>query len=217
MKNLLFAGLLSMLTPNVASAQDFYFDEMSYSPAQTTFKLFAPKDAKKVVVRLYKDGLGGKAQKTVNMQCAGDDLWTTTVQGDLRGRFYTFDIGRGETPGVFAKAVGVNGKRGAILGELPSPAPQQPDWDPQRPVVKSPADLVIYELHHRDFSIARKDAKYPGKYLALTEPWAIEHLKSLGIQCHPHPAQLRLWLGRREQARPATIQLGLRPRELQRA
>ena len=181
MKNLLFAGLLSMLTPNVASAQDFYFDEMSYSPAQTTFKLFAPKDAKKVVVRLYKDGLGGKAQKTVNMQCAGDDLWTTTVQGDLRGRFYTFDIGRGETPGVFAKAVGVNGKRGAILGELPSPAPQQPDWDPQRPVVKSPADLVIYELHHRDFSIARKDAKYPGKYLALTEPWAIEHLKSLGI------------------------------------
>ena len=36
-------------------------------------------------------------------------------------------------------------------------------------------------MHHRDFSIARKDAKYPGKFMALTEPWAIEHLKSLGV------------------------------------
>ena len=49
------------------------------------------------------------------------------------------------------------------------------------PVIKSPADLVVYELHHRDFSIARPDAKYPGKFLALTEPWAIQHLKSLGV------------------------------------
>ena len=51
----------------------------------------------------------------------------------------------------------------------------------QKPVVKSPADLVVYEMHHRDFSIARQDAQYPGKFLALTEPWAIEHLKELGV------------------------------------
>jgi pullulanase len=36
-------------------------------------------------------------------------------------------------------------------------------------------------MHHRDFSIARKDAQYPGKFLALTEPWAIDHLKALGV------------------------------------
>ena len=177
MKKLIIASLLILLSSKAATAQDFHFDEMTYSPAQTTFKLFAPKDAKKVVVRLYKDGVGGKALKTVRMQCTGDDLWSATVKGDQEGLFYTFDIGRGETPGVFAKAVGVNGKRGAILREYTSDC----GWDLQRPVVKSPADLVIYEMHHRDFSIARKDAKYPGKFLALTEPWAINHLKELGV------------------------------------
>jgi pullulanase len=36
-------------------------------------------------------------------------------------------------------------------------------------------------MHHRDFSIHRQDAQYPGKFMALTEPWAINHLKSLGV------------------------------------
>jgi pullulanase len=95
------------------------------------------------------------------------------------GKFYTFDMGKGECAGIFAKAVGVNGKRGAIIDmEKTNPAHWCCD---QHPVIKSPADLVIYEMHHRDFSINRKDAKYPGKFLALTEPWAIEHLKSLGV------------------------------------
>ena len=105
--------------------------------------------------------------------------WTTTVRGDLMGKFYTFDVGLGECPGVFAKAVGVNGKRGAIIS-LPATDPE--GWSSDtRPVTKSPADLVIYEMHHRDFSIARSDARYKGKFLALTEPWAISHLKELGV------------------------------------
>jgi pullulanase len=75
--------------------------------------------------------------------------------------------------------VGVNGKRGAIV-TLSDTNPQGWDQD-QHPVCKSPADLVVYEMHHRDFSIARPDAAHPGKFLALTEPWAIDHLKSLGV------------------------------------
>ena len=55
-------------------------------------------------------------------------------------------------------------------------------WDAdKRPITRSFADLVIYELHHRDFSIAREDAKNKGKFLALTEPWAISHLRTLGV------------------------------------
>ena len=162
----------------LATAQDFCFDEMTYSPEETTFKLFAPANAKNVKVRIYQEGMGGKAVKSAKMKYQ-NGLWTATVQGDLLGRFYTFDAGYGETPGVFAKAVGVNGQRGAIINDMKTwPA----DWcSDQHPVIKSPADLVVYELHHRDFSIARKDAKYPGKYLALTEPWAIDHLKALGV------------------------------------
>ena len=117
--------------------------------------------------------------KTVKLQKTGQDLWTATVKGDLKDRFYTFDMGRGECPGVFAKAVGVNGRKGCIL-DLKDTDPE--GWtEDRRPVTKSPADLVIYEMHHRDFSIARKDAAHPGKFLALTEPWAISHLKELGV------------------------------------
>ena len=162
----------------LATAQDFCFDEMTYSPEETTFKLFAPANAKNVKVRIYQEGMGGKAVKSAKMKYQ-NGLWTATVQGDLLGRFYTFDAGYGETPGVFAKAVGVNGQRGAIINDMKT---WPEDWCcDQHPVIKSPADLVVYELHHRDFSIARKDAKYPGKYLALTEPWAIDHLKALGV------------------------------------
>ena len=87
----------------LVTAHDFRFDEMTYSPEKTVFRLFAPTDAKVVKVRIYKDGMGGKVLKTVKMKLQ-DSLWTAEIQGDLQGRFYTFDMGRGECPGVFAKA-----------------------------------------------------------------------------------------------------------------
>ena len=177
MKKLLFAGLVSLLLPKTMAAQAF--QEVSYTPQQTLFSLFAPNDAKKVTVRIYNQGKDGKAVKTVKMLRTGNEQWQATVKGDLMGKFYTFDIGKGECPGVFAKAVGVNGKRGAII-EMANTNPKGWDSD-SRPVMKSPADLVVYEMHHRDFSIAREDAQYKGKFLALTEPWAIEHLKELGV------------------------------------
>ena len=177
MKKLIFAGLLSLLFPHKVVAQPF--QEVIYAPEKTVFSLFAPNDAKKVTLRIYQEGLGGKAVKTVKMQRTGNDQWTATVRGDLMGKFYTFDVGLGECPGVFAKAVGVNGKRGAII-DMAKTNPAHWCCD-QGPVVKSPSDLIIYEMHHRDFSIARSDAKYPGKFLALTEPWAIDHLKALGV------------------------------------
>lgn len=177
MKKVTRSVLLAMLLSQQVTAQDFCFDEMNYSAEQTTFRLFAPVDAKKVVVRIYKDGEGGRPLKTVKMKLTDNAIWSTTIAGNLGGRFYTFDMGRGETSGVFAKAVGVNGRRGAILKEPVMAG----DWDQKRPVIKTPADLIVYELHHRDFSIARQDAKYPGKYLALTEPWAIRHLQELGV------------------------------------
>ena len=168
-----------MLLMKTAQSQEFTFDEMTYSPQETTFKVFAPNKAEKAMVRIYKDGTKNKVWKCVSMQRTGDDLWSVTVQGNLEGCFYTFDMGHGETPGVFAKAVSVNGRRGAII-DMKETNPRLWYRD-LKPVVKTPADLVVYEMHHRDFSIARKDAQYPGKFMALTEPWAVEHLKELGV------------------------------------
>ena len=179
MRRILFAILLAMTTV-ITHAQGFDFNEVVCNPEATTFQLFAPATAKRVVVRIYNDGMGGKPIKTVKMKRTEQaEMWQAEIKGNLLDKFYTFDMGKGECPGVFAKAVGVNGQRGAIVN-LVKTDPE--DWCcDAHPVIKSPADLVVYEMHHRDFSIARKDAKYPGKFLALTEPWAIDHLKALGV------------------------------------
>lgn len=187
-------SLMLSAIPQLLMAQDT-FGEMIYSKVKTLFKLNAPTtinldgmtgattqiDKKKQVeIHIYEDGQGGKAIKTIKMKASGENRWEATVKGDLKGKFYTFDIGKGETPGVFAKAVGVNGMRGAIV-DMAETNPQGWEND-QRPVIQSPADLVIYEMHWRDFSIdASSGLKNKGKFLALTEPKAIEHLKSLGV------------------------------------
>lgn len=169
----LMATFLFTLT---AQAQNV-FNEVSYSPKQTTFKLNAPK---KPTLRIYEAGRGGKVEKKIKMKQTSENVWETTISGDLKGKFYTFDIGRGETPGVFAKAVGINGKRGAIV-DMQTTNPS--GWNSDRRLtLKSPADLIIYEMHHRDFSIdASSGLVNKGKFLALTEQKAIKHLKELGV------------------------------------
>lgn len=169
----LMATFLFTLT---AQAQNV-FNEVSYSPKQTTFKLNAPK---KPTLRIYEAGKGGKVEKKIKMKQTSENVWETTISGDLKGKFYTFDIGRGETPGVFAKAVGINGKRGAIV-DMKTTNPS--GWNSDRRLtLKSPADLIIYEMHHRDFSIdASSGLVNKGKFLALTEQKAIKHLKELGV------------------------------------
>ena len=176
--NKLFLTTVLLMATVICNAQGFQFDEVAYTSQSTTFKLFAPANSKPVV-RLYTAADSKKSSKTLKMSYNADGYWQATVKGDQMGRFYTFDIGRGECPGVFAKAVGVNGKRGAIVDmKATNPAGWESD---QRPGCKSYADIIVYEMHHRDFSVARKDAEHPGKFLALTEPWAIKHLKSLGV------------------------------------
>ena len=163
----------------LTTAQDFHFNEVTYTPEKTTFCLFAPKTAKKVLLRLYDDDRERKPKKTVSMSCR-NGIWMAEVKGDLSQCYYTFDMGKGESPGVFAKAVSLNGKRGYIL-DMTKTNPEAWESD-MRPVVKSPADLVIYEMHHRDFSIDPSSGiKNKGKFLALTESKAINHLKELGI------------------------------------
>ena len=167
----------------LASAQDFNFDEINYSPARTVFKLFAPGKAKNVELNVYAKGDVAVDPKPVvkkRMRRLGDNLWTVELKGDQKGKFYTFNIGKGETPGVFAKAVGVNGKRGAII-DMGTTDPK--GWTDDRVLAtKNLADIVIYEMHHRDFSIEPTSGfRNKGKFLALTEQKAIDYLKRLGI------------------------------------
>lgn len=171
--------------------------EMVYSPDETKFSLWAPT-AEAVNVVLYDKGIDGEALDTLPMQKAEEGTWKLTVKKNLIGKFYTFNVKvdgrwRGETPGINALAVGVNGRRGAII-DMAKTNPE--GWENDvRPPLNNPADVIIYEVHHRDFSIHPSSGiQNKGKYLAMTEEGSfspqglatgIDHLKELGVT-HVH-------------------------------
>ena len=170
-----FVTLLVTLILQMAQAQRL-FNELFLQPHQTIFTLNAPQQP---ILRLYADGEGGKPLQQYKMRAAGKHRWTLTLKRNLQGKFYTFDIGRGETPGVFATAVGVNGKRAAIIDRaITNPAGWAQD---KRPALLSPADQVIYELHVRDFTHKMPNNAHPDKFLGVADTAALAHLKRLGV------------------------------------
>ncbi len=178
----LVAIIMALLVPQSMNART----GVNYTPGASAFTVETNDNAQQVKLRIYKDGQGGKPVKTINMKRdkAGSTLWQATVKGNLNGMFYTFDVkydGKflGECPGIWATAVGVNGKRGAIV-DMDETNPQ--GWNADKRPNIAAKDLILYEMHHRDFSIDESgDFTYKGKFLALTEPRAIEHLKALGV------------------------------------
>lgn len=171
--------------------------EMEYAPENTRFALWAPT-ADEVRVLIYDNGENGHAAKTVQMERREDGTWTAEVKQDLIGKFYTFNVKiderwQGDTPGINARAVGVNGKRAAIIDmRKTNPAGWEKDGENLSPI--APEDIILYEMHHRDFSVADSSGmKNKGKYLALTErgthiagmSTGIDHLKELGVT-HVH-------------------------------
>lgn len=171
--------------------------EMEYSPIETKFTLWAPT-AEEVRVLLYDSGNEGSAYQTLSLGMGEDGIWNTSIKEDLKGKFYTFNVkvnGKwlGDTPGIMAKAVGVNGKRAAVI-DLRSTDPE--GWaNDVRPLLKDYADIIVYEMHHRDFSLdSVSGIRNKGKFLALTElgtttsqgeKTGIDHLKELGVT-HVH-------------------------------
>lgn len=172
--------------------------ELSVNSTGTHFRLWSPK-AEAARVRLYDHGRGGDAYRTLDMTKHADNgTWTATVPQQLYGKYYTFQIkhnGRwlDETPGVWAKAVGANGKRAAII-DLNTTNPE--NWDGDKgPEVKNFSDVVLYEAHMRDLSMDPSSGiANKGKFLQFTEPGTkspqgeatgIDHLKDLGVT-HVH-------------------------------
>ena len=207
-KNVIFASIVStamscqsvkkeVLAFDDYPVRDGELTEMEYTPVETKFALWSPM-ADEVKVLLYNSGHEGSAYLTLPMSKGKDGTWTTSIQEDLNGKFYTFNVKMkgqwlGDTPGIMAKAVGVNGKRAAILN-LDSTDPE--GWENDvRPELKNFADIVIYEMHHRDFSIdALSGINNKGKFVAMAEEGTqsaegektgIDHLKELGIN-HVH-------------------------------
>lgn len=132
--------------------------ELFYSPTKSVFTLWAPT-AEEVRLNLYASGEGGEPVRRLPMKSSDKGTWRISVSEDLKGSFYTFQIRIGdkwldETPGIWAKAVGVNGNRAAVIDWA---ATDPEGWEADKsPELKSFSDIIIYEMHHRDFSIAAR-------------------------------------------------------------
>ncbi|MEN9444801.1 MAG: hypothetical protein RIS47_1691 [Bacteroidota bacterium] len=170
---------------------------LSYTTNAATFKIWAPTAAA-VELRIYNSGLGGEAILTQALNPEPDGVWACKLDGDQLGKYYTFRVqiaGKwlAEVADPYAKAVGANGQRAQII-DLDEAAPK--DWNNDKsPELASPADIILYELQIRDFSVdPNSGITNRGKYLAFTEtgthtpsgyPTGIDHIKSLGVT-HVH-------------------------------
>ena len=169
--------------------------EVVYLPDETSFTLWSP-NADSVILSIYATQQDPEPIVRRPMARRVDGAWETSVVGDWKGYFYTFLVRESntkwelhETPGIFATAVGVNGHRGAII-DMNETNPEGWNRD-KRPELLSPSDAVVYEMHHRDFSIhPTSGVEHKGKFLALTEFGAktaeghtagIDHLEELGV------------------------------------
>lgn len=171
--------------------------ELLVDNSGTHFRLWSP-ESNAVRVLIYDTDRNTTAIDTIEMVKAEQGTWKTSVPEKLYGKFYTFQINHkdkwlDETPGVWAKAVGTNGRRAAIIDfSTTNPAGWENDKGPE---ISSITDVIIYEMHHRDFSIHPSSGIVnKGKFIALTEQGTrtvfgdktgIDHLKELGIT-HVH-------------------------------
>ena len=167
-------------------------EECVYSGDKTEFSVWSPK-AEAARLLLYRSAQDTAAFMTCDMKKSKGGLWKVTVREDLKGAFYTFQVMMNgqwldETAGIAAKAVGVNGWRGAVI-DWSETDPE--GWAEDRSPEIKPSDIIVYELQHRDFSIhANSGIVNKGKFLALTEQGTvnpdglstgIDHLKELGV------------------------------------
>ena len=184
--------ILACLLIGCATKPNKLENECVYTPEKTTFTFWSSV-AEKMEVRLYNTYDAAEFD-VITLQEQEGDFWTATIKGDQVGKFYTVcsyqngEWGQ-ESPGIFAKAVSVNGQKAAIV-DMNTTNPEGWEND-QRPAMTDMTDIVVYETHMRDFTISDQSGiTNKGKFVAMTETGTkttdgltsgIDHLKELGI------------------------------------
>ena len=199
---------------------------VSWSDGLLKVKIWAPT-AEEVLFRLFASAEEHEPEKIFPLQRSGSGTWEVEVNGNFESLFYTFQVRDeagwlNECPDIGAKATGVNGLRGMIL----NPALTHPEhWESDRRCTAThPTDMVIYEVHVRDFSISPDSGiLHKGKYPGFTESgtqipgrafYRTGPPEGTGNYTHSSFACRRFLYRRRDQIF-AAIQLGLRSAQLQ--
>lgn len=156
------------------------------------FRVWAPT-ARAAALCLYDDA--ADRDGTV-FPMARDDTtgtWSARLPRNRQGAYYTYLVDvvvrgaglvRNRVTDPYSISLDADSKR-SYVADLDDPALAPPGWGetPRRPALASATDMVVYELHVRDFS--RDDATVPpahrGKYLAFTDAAfaGMRHLRAL--------------------------------------
>lgn len=150
--------------------------------------LWAPT-ARSVRLHLFDTATSSIPRQTVRMVVDPEvGVWSVAGEPDWLGRFYLYEVevfvpatGRVETNLVtdpYSISLSTNSGRSQIV-DLNDPALMPVGWTTlAKPPLAAPEDIVVYELHVRDFSIfdGTVPAAHRGTYLAFT------HTNSNGMQ-----------------------------------
>jgi pullulanase/glycogen debranching enzyme len=158
----------------------------------TGFTVWAPT-AQQAAVCVYNTA-GARARGVYQMRFdPATGAWNAKLPGDLTGKYYQYAVDvpvngagivRNLVTDPYSISLTTDSKR-SYIARLDAPRLKPAGWDastsPQ--TVKNPTDMVVYELHVRDFSI--NDASVPehlrGKYGAFTRTASngMRHLAAL--------------------------------------
>ena len=169
-------------------------DDLGATPGSdgTGFRVWAPT-ARDVSLCLYDDGDGAASARLPMQRDDATGAWSTRLPGDRSGDYYTYlvdvfvpgtGVVRNRVTDPYSVSLTADSKR-SYVADLDAPALKPTGWDdtPRPAPLAAPTDMVIYELHVRDFS--RDDTTVTdanrGKYLAFTETRSdgMRHLRSL--------------------------------------
>ncbi len=156
-----------------------------------TMRLWAPT-AQQVTLYLFDDATSTSCHHAP-MQRGPQGTWEVHGDRSWIGKYYLYEVTVyvPETRKVehnlvtdpYSLGLAMNGTR-SLLVDLTDPALQPSGWQQHpRPRVEAPTDMVLYELHLRDFSINDQSvpAALRGKYGAFTvaDSAGMRHLQSL--------------------------------------
>ena len=166
---------------------------VSIARGRTTFKLWAPT-ALSVSLCLHNTATGLAGTVLPMSRDASTGVWQLRQRGDLTGPYYTYLVDvfvrgtgwvRNRVTDPYSVSLSADSRRSHIV-DLASPALEPEGWrSTPSPHARAPVptDMVVYELHVRDFSVsdASVPAPHRGKYLAFTESQSkgMQHLKAL--------------------------------------
>mgnify|MGYP000291027895 CR=1 FL=1 len=172
----------------------------NYTPAATTFKLWAPT-ASAVTVELFATGTDAEPNAhhlgAHHLQWERDGVWSLTLSGDWKNTYYLYHLqfhdGRtADAVDPYARTAGGNGQRAMVL-DLDAAAPE--GWaEDKRPVIP-PHARSVWEVHVADFTADPASGvpqAYRGKFMGFTvdgttlngdgvHPTGLNYLKRLGV------------------------------------